>query len=276
MRRLLIAGGLVATCLAVPTQALAIPVYSANGTVAEITGTVDSFRAAVGTLNSGAINATSGRREINWDGVPDASADPGFIAGDFFNLGTGGRARGLEFSSPTPGAQFMVSANAGGSESVAFGYPGDFTAFSAQRMFATVGGLVTEVRFFDPTRPAVRATTSAFGAVFEDVETAGDTTLSYYDLNDQLLLTVEVAAGASGSLSFGGAVFESAAVGKVVIHTGNAILFADGSYGPGADGVVMDDFIYGEPQPVPEPSTYAMFALGLVGLGVAARRRSRG
>ena len=276
MRRLLTAGGLVAVCIAAPAPALAVSLYSGSGSVADITGTVDSFRSALGTLNSGAINAASGRREINWHGVPDASVDPGFIAGNFFNSGSGGRARGLEFSSPTPGAQFMVSANAGGSEAVAFGYPGDFTAFSAQRMFAVVGALDTEVRFFDPVNPGVRATTRAFGAVFQDVETPGDTTLSYYDSNDQLLVSVAVDAGASGDLSFAGVLFDAAVVGKVVIHTGNAILFADGSYGPGVDGVVMDDFIYGEPQPVPEPSTYAMFALGLVGLGVAARRRSRG
>lgn len=274
MRRLLIAGGVLATCIATPTTVLAVPTYSASGSVADIQFTVDSFRSALGTLNAGATNAAGGRREINWDGVPDAQADPGFIPGNFFNSGSGGRARGLEFSTPTPGAQFMVSATAASGEAVAFGYPGDFTAFSAERMFAVVDGLTTEVRFFDPTRPTVRATTNAFGAVFEDVETPGDTTLTYYDLADRVLYSFDVAAGSSGSLSFGGAIFESAVVAKVVIHTGNAILFANGSYGPGADGVVMDDFIYGEPQPVPEPSTYALFALGLVGLGVTARRRS--
>jgi hypothetical protein len=45
--------------------------------------------------NGGApVAHTTGRREINWDGVPEELAAPTFIPGDFFNATTDPRARG--------------------------------------------------------------------------------------------------------------------------------------------------------------------------------------
>ena len=40
------------------------------------------------------------------------------------------------------------------------------------------------------------------------------------------------------------------------------------------DLVVMDDFIYGEPVPVPEPSALALLLAGLGVVGFAARRKT--
>jgi hypothetical protein len=62
-------------------------------------------------------------------------------------------------------------------------------------------------------------------------------------------------------------------IGRIRITTGNMALGATLD-GPGVDLVVMDDFIYSEPQVVPEPGTLALFALGLSGLVVVGRRRS--
>ena len=253
--------------------AWAITVFSDNGSLALVTETVTDFRSALGALNAnGPTNFPSGRREINWDGVPDASADPNAFPGNFFNSGVGGRARGIEFS--TPGTGFLVSANAANPTSTptAFGFPTDFIPFSEQRMFAPVGSLITDVSFFNPAIPAQRATTKAFGAVFEDAEDRASK-MSFFDLADNLLLTIDVPRGGSGELSFAGAVFESAVIGRVSILTGNAFLLANGLTGPGTDLVVMDDFIFGEPLPVPEPESYALMAAGLACLWVLGRRR---
>jgi hypothetical protein len=77
-------------------------------------------------------------------------------------------------------------------------------------------------------------------------------------------------------LSFAGAVFDSAVIGRVRIVSGDIVILANGLVGPGTDTVVMDDFIFGEPIPaVPEPEIYAMMSAGLVCVWAAARRRKR-
>src|SRR5512141_1173064 len=76
---------------------------------ASIAGAVDQFRADLGGANNGVggTNAT-GRREINWDGVPDAVSSPNGFPANFFNSNS---PRGVVFS--TPGSGFQVSAKAG-------------------------------------------------------------------------------------------------------------------------------------------------------------------
>src|SRR5215217_7914908 len=65
-------GMFAALAFAVPASA-ALVLYSAAGVnSAGIQGQVDAFRADLGTLNANVIGSFgSGRREINWDGVPD-------------------------------------------------------------------------------------------------------------------------------------------------------------------------------------------------------------
>src|SRR5438552_16284682 len=94
------------------SQTVAAPVViSASGSgPADIQTAVDQFRTAVslgGGLNApGTGPFTAGRREINWDGVPDELADPNHLPGDFFNSTS---PRGAVFS--TPGTGLLVSAD---------------------------------------------------------------------------------------------------------------------------------------------------------------------
>ena len=167
--------------LATPDTLLA---RSAGGaTVSDIQSTVDQFRTDLGPLNpnvSGSLS--SGRREINWDGVPDNLAAPNNLPANFFNVNS---PRGVILS--TPGTGFQVSANATNPSFVPVefgninsGYPPIFAPFSPQRLFTALGSNVTDVTFFVPgsTTPALVA---GFGAVFSDVDLANTTSLQLFD-----------------------------------------------------------------------------------------------
>jgi hypothetical protein len=77
------------------------------------------------------------------------------------------------------------------------------------------------------------------------VNAAHTTKIEYFDVAGKLLLSQDVLPGPTnrGSLSFLGVVFDPEKVFLVRITSGNRILKT-----PNLDVVVMDDFIYGEPQ----------------------------
>src|SRR6184192_2707225 len=109
----IIASGLAAAGLTlvlnVTTTAAAPITFSASGnSPAGIQATVDALRADLGTLNPNVAGSFgSGRREINWDAVPDAFAAPNLLPANFFNVNS---PRGVVFT--TAGTGFQVSANA--------------------------------------------------------------------------------------------------------------------------------------------------------------------
>ena len=240
--------------LALPAAASAAPqVFQAAGpNAAAIQGTVDAFRNALGTLNANEPGSRgSGRREINWDGVPDEFADPNRFPPDFFNANLSGRARGVKFA--TRGS-FLVSADADNPTHtpvefgrVDHGYPLQFSTFSPERLFSPVGSNVTEVAFFIPGRNK-RAVSTGFGAVFTDVDRRRVTRLEYFDREGERLRTQYVPPSpGAGTLSFAGVIFERPVVWRVRITTGTVALGPRDAPGAGKDVVVMDDFIYGEP-----------------------------
>ena len=255
-------------------------VSSATGAApADITTAVNQFRTDLGTLNPNiAGSAGSGRREINWDGVPDAFSAPNNLPADFFNVNS---PRGVVLS--TPGSGFQVSSNAASGTPTDFGnidptYTTTFAPFSPQRLFTALSSNIVDIRFFIPgsTTPAL---VNGFGAIFSDVDVAGSTSFSFFDVNDVLLGSwfVPNIAG-SETFSFLGVRYDTAIVSRVRITSGNAIL-APGTIDGGAnDLVVMDDFIFGEPvlataAAVPEPSAWGMMLLGFAAIGVRFRRR---
>src|SRR5215813_5005693 len=254
---------LTAFVLLVPAISSAAPVvFEASGSEpADIQDAVDGFRTFLGPNNGVGGSFTDGRREINWDGVPDAFSAPNNLPANFFNANS---PRGVVFF--TPGTGFQVSADSDNPTNtpVEFGnikrfLPRIFRTFSPERLFTALDSNITEVLFFVPGTP-IPATVDGFGAVFTDVDRDNITKIEYFDINGSLLFSRFVLPGTSPreSLSFLGVGFDAGErVFLVRITSGNVLLSPTEGIPPipsrdhGRDIVVMDDFIYGEPQPLP-------------------------
>ena len=266
---------ILASMTAVPAaEATSITLFQGTSlNVAGITPIRDDFRTAVGGgIVAGANGSFGGvRREINWDGVPDAFAAPNSLPANFFNVNS---PRGVVYS--TPGTGFQVSANSVPGP-IDFGninptYTTNFEPFSAQRLFTSLGSTITDVNFFLPGT-ATPAVTSAFGVIFSDVDMPGSTMEFFDSLNNSLgVFAVPFIAG-NGTFSFLGLKFDAPIVGRVRITSGNTALGP--SEGGSIDVVVMDDFIYGEPTTpaaVPEPASLVLLGTGIA---FAVRRKRR-
>jgi hypothetical protein len=261
-----------ALVVAASSNAVAAVVYSSAGAnAAAITSTVDAFRAALGALNPNVVGSFgSGRREINWDGVPDAFSAPNNLPANFFNVNS---PRGVVLA--TPGTGFAVSATAASGTPVQFGnidpnYASFFEPFTQQRLFTALGSTITDVNLFVPGS-STAAVSRGFGVVFSDVDLDNSTSLQFFDRSGTSLGTFFAPNFAGNeTFSFLGVDFGSAVVGRVRITSGNQILAAGNTSN---DLVVMDDFIFAEPNAaVPEPATWLLAALALILL--RARRGS--
>jgi hypothetical protein len=156
----------------------------------------------------------------------------------------------------TPGSGFQVSAKTGNPTVTAllFGnlnpnYLNDFQTFSPDRVFTALGSVTTDVTFFVPGTTTA-AFVSGFGAVFVDVGLSASTTIQFFDPTGLSLGTYAVPASPTHqSLSFLGVSFNAGErVTRVRITSGNTPPGPDDNPGAGVDIVVMDDFLYGEPQ----------------------------
>lgn len=242
-----------------------------DATAASIQATVDLFRADIGSPNNG--NAAGplfgGRREINWDGGGSATTTSGSPFFGFQNI------RGAAFSTPGVGNSFLQAPAAGLALQLAQPvYATEFAPFSAQRLFTPVGSNITDVTFSVPgSNGAIGATVGGFGAVFSDVDLPGFTRLQFFDLAGAEIFNQTVAPSAvrTAGLSFLGASGDAGEkIFRVRITSGNVGL--GGLDSPTSDPVVMDDFFFREPTPIPEPTT-VLFSLGLLGVCLGGRRR---
>jgi hypothetical protein len=238
-------------------------VFQAAGPdAASIQSTVDAFRASLGDNNlNNPGPLQKGRREINWDGgnpnLLDTTA-PVTPFNVFLNT------RGSQFKTPGLGlSQAPPSGGTQGGLATLFGNPTYgtiFKTFSRSRLFTPVGSNITVASFSIPgTNGNAPATVRGFGAVFTDVDQPDGSVLSaarsnrastlieYFGKDGRLLFISSVpAAPGDGNLSFFGIKFDDARIASVLIKTGNV------APGPNDDRqhdvVMMDDFIYGEPQ----------------------------
>jgi hypothetical protein len=237
--------------IAWPAMAFAAPIIieAAGEAPADIQAAVDEFRSLLGDNNGVGGTFQGGRREINWDGIPDRFAAPNDMPANFFNANS---PRGVVFF--TPGSGFQVSGNAGVApiefDNLRRDASRKFTAFSPQRLFTALDSSLTEILFFVPGT-AQSATTRGFGAVFTDVDRADSARIECFDINGAVLFS-GAAPPAKGeeTLSFLGVVFDAGEEVFLVRITSGDVELGDRKHG-GRDLVVMDDFIYGEPQPLP-------------------------
>ena len=237
-------------------------VFQAAGPdLGSIQNIVDQYRAALGaTLNGNNPGPLAdGRREINWDGGSPNNVTTSVVGTPFDGFLVN---RGALFT--TTGSGFVQAPVAGLADIFHNPtYASIFQPFSPQRRFSAIDSNVTETTFFVPgpdadTKPA---TTRGFGAVFTDVDLPdgsgsehnngnrkASTLVEYFDPDGGLLYKNAVpAAPGDKSVSFLGIVFADARIARVRITSGDA------APGPNDDGkhdvVMMDDFLYGEPQP---------------------------
>ena len=243
---------LAALALSSATTASAAPVVfeAAGPTAHDIQTAVADFGDFLGPKNPNVVGSfPDGRREINWDGVPDTVAAPNRMPPDFFNVNS---PRGAVFF--TPGTGFQISADSDNPTHtpLLFGnlqpaFPLRFRAFSPERLFTSLGSSIVETTFFEPgtTTPA---TVDGFGVVFTDVNHADSTKIEFFDVHGHLLFSKNVRPGGAvpGTFSFLGVGFDAGEqVYMVRVTSGNRAPVA-----PARDVVMMDDFIYGEPQPL--------------------------
>ena len=243
-------------------------VFQAAGSTADsIQSTVDAFRAALGNPNNGNNPPPldrSGRREINWDG-----GNPNIVTTTppVTPFNTFLDSRGALFT--TPGLGLSQGPTSGGPEgglAALFNnptYETIFSTFSPSRLFTPVGSNVTEALFFLPgSNGTVPAAVRGFGAVFTDVDQpdgsgpskkrgnrGASTLIEYFGANDKVLFSSFVPASpGDASLSFFAIVFDEPLITRVRITTGDTAPGPDDDVNQ--DIVMMDDFIYGEPQPL--------------------------
>ncbi len=277
-------GGAVGLVLLAAGGTSAAPIIrqGAGANAAAITAARDAFRVDLGGGTIAGANGSFGglRREINWDGVPDTLSAPNNLPANFFNVNS---PRGAVFS--TPGSGFQVSANAGVApiqfNNIDLSYSATFEPFSAQRLFTALGSNVVDVSFFVPGTN-IPAATRGFGSVFSDVDLANTTSIQYFDAAGASLGTFFVpAASGSETFSFLGVSFtEGPIISRVRITNGNVAPGAGvtDQNGDLRDVVVMDDFLFGEPQAisqVPEPGTLMLLAGALAGSAAVRRLRRR-
>ena len=179
----------------------------------DVTPIIDLYRKLLGEPNNGNADGTQsgGRREINWDGVPDERAAPNMLPGDIF------RNRGAILQTPGKGVQVSAKAKNPTNTRPNFAhinptYEKIFKPFSGERMFSPVGSNVVNLTFVVPgtNTPAV---VKGFGAVYIDTDLP-HTSFQYFDQNGRSLGKFPVPAMNEG-FTFLGVIFDKPVVARV-------------------------------------------------------------
>jgi hypothetical protein len=223
-------------------------------TVINLSGDVDphipEFGAAIGAVDNKSetgLHAATGRREINWDGVPTPFLNSDTFPAAFFNVNA---PRGAIYEAEG-GTGLRVSDNNFGDVNPS--YATELIPFSDPKMFAPIGTNRFELRFRIPGTDTA-AVVQSFGAVIVDVDKANVSRLQAYDKDDRLIADVPAATRKDpDEYTLVGVRFDRPAIARVVLTLGDTPIGAgidDVTQGGTKDVVVLDDLLYSEPQPI--------------------------
>lgn len=232
-------------------QAAGFTTFSSSGT-ANVNQSITEFQALIGGSANGntAGSQATGFRSVNWDAgiVP---VFPDAFPFDFFNnANTAPPTRGLIVGAGGNG----LNASDDDFASLNPNYADEFEAFSTAKTFSPTSTNILWANFEIPGATGVPAATAGFGAVFSDVDTAGSTTIEFFNGNTSLgTFEVPVRSDANGHSFLGVVWTNSVRVTSVKIKLGSGTISAsnqDISDGGTDDLVVLDDFFYAEPRVV--------------------------
>lgn len=231
-----------AGCSKEKQQAVNAVVFSATG---DVNTKLNEFRNQLGTLNT-TIGQTTGRREVNWDGVPDSLMGLQ-LPSDFFNpVGTFApvsRQRGLLYAGT--GNAVVSKTNFAEINMLA---ASEFASFSGSKTFAVTNSNLWPVEFA-VAGTNLEATIKGFGLIASDVDKANSTFLEFFEGSKSLGVYYIPVHDNTNSFSFLGVYFPDNKITQVKVgHEG--VLAAgdkDITQGGGKDLIILDDFIYSEP-----------------------------
>lgn len=214
----------------------------------DITAQLTEFRALLGDPVNTTPNQTSGRREVNWDGVPANLTNNSSFPFDFFGAtdaaAPNGRKRGLVMNNTV---SFRVDTT--GFSEIDPSYATQFKAFSPKRAFMSLESNISTA-FFKVPGTNTDAFIRGFGVIFSDVDDPNSTKLEFFSGNKSLGVFKAPVRSDENGFSFLGVHFPEEKVTSVKITSGNGALAAgvkDISSNGNKDLVVMDDFFYNEP-----------------------------
>jgi hypothetical protein len=229
------------SCKKDKVEAIQFTVYKAAG---DISPKLNEFRSSLGQLNT-TPGAAGGRREINWEGIPDNLLNKP-LAKDFFNPVGDGASPSLQRGLVYDDGEFQASANFFAhlnSEASS-----EFKAFSGNKVFANVSDLEWPVGF-QVAGQSTPASVKAFGIVFADIDAENSVSLEFFEGEKSLGKFFAPAQNADSKFSFLGIAFQNRQVTKVKVHHQGRLTAGgkDISQGGTEDLIVIDDLIYSEP-----------------------------
>lgn len=232
-----------------PQPSIQSTVLKVAGDSATVAAKLAEFRILLGDPLNSTPNQTTGRREVNWDGVPANLVNNSNFPPDFFNntdpAGPNGRKRGLQYV--VNGT--LIRADSSDFSEIDASYANQFEPFSRKKLIIPVGTNVSEIVFKVPGT-STDAFVKGFGLVFSDVDDPNSTYVEFFNGAKSLGVFKAPAAAGSAKFSFLGVQFPTEKITRVKITAGNAALangVKDVTDNGTKDLVAFDDFLYSEP-----------------------------
>ncbi len=228
--------------------------------------------------------ATTGHREVVWDGVPEAERNKTTFSPTFFDRqpgGSDGVQGGVIFTAVGGTGEEVNDALAGvlpdpatvgppDNQNAPFGgdfsnlnasYANDLVAFTQDAVFAPIGTNITDVTFH-VAGSMTKGFITGMGVVFISVDKAQASSLEFFDMNNNSIVKVFAPLQSRGPFpfpgpvsatnlpfSFAGYIDRNARIGRVRITNGESPVDTGNDSPGGHDVVVLDDIYYSEPRP---------------------------